>query len=216
VSLRGESFRRPVMAVVLPTCVALTSGCASIVSGGSQEITFRSNPGGALVTIDGKPYGLTPITVMMKRKSGLTAAFTHDGFKPLTITLQTQINGWFLGNILIGGLIGSTTDGVTGAMNEYSPNQYMVTLDPENTNPVEAKTMLAYPLKARQFVVANYDYLLIDLSKSHGEYLNGLLDLLPVPVASRADAIKAIQGLADANKNPADLADKIVATFFTN
>ena len=57
-----------------------------------------------------------------------------EGYKEFSTTMSTTLNGWFFGNIVLGGLPGSTTDAATGAMHEYAPNQFLVALEPEGSN----------------------------------------------------------------------------------
>ncbi len=205
--------RRPIQLIAGAIIAAMTASCASIVTGRTQELSFRTNPEGATVTIAGRPYGTTPITATLRRESGLTATFSKPGYKPLTVNLETGINGWFWGNIVLGGLIGSTTDGVTGAVHQYSPGQYMVTLEPENTNAVEGKPSLSDAQKAREFIVVAYDKIIIDLNRGQGEYLKSLLDTLSIPEDQRPEAIKKIQALSAAYTNIADFAEKVVEMY---
>ena len=60
------------------------------------------------------------------------------------------MNPWFFGNIVIGGLLGSTTDGVSGAINEFSPDQYFVTLSPNTPFGISTSK----PRKIKELVVA--------------------------------------------------------------
>jgi hypothetical protein len=53
-----------------------------------------------------------------------------DGFKERTVQLATEVEGSFWGNIIIGGLPGSSTDYGTGAMYKYAPNVIQVDLEP--------------------------------------------------------------------------------------
>ena len=46
-----------------------------------------------------------------------------DGYQTYETKLTKKLNGWFVGNILIGGLIGVIIDPITGAMYSLSPNQ---------------------------------------------------------------------------------------------
>src|SRR5437879_2243237 len=136
-------------------CVVLAlgaTGCASIVSGRHQEMSFVSNPDGATVSISGRTIGKTPITTTLTKQSGQTLIFSKDGYKPLSMSLETRMDGWFWGNIVLGGPIGSTIDGLSGAVHEYSPSQYMVTLQPEGTSQLESKTSLSERQKAKEFI----------------------------------------------------------------
>ena len=76
------------------------------------------------VTVIGRVIGKTPITLQLDKKKDQSVSFTLEGYKTQTRNLETSIDGFFWGNIVLGGFIGSTTDAITGGMHEYSPNQY--------------------------------------------------------------------------------------------
>ncbi|MCZ7627552.1 MAG: PEGA domain-containing protein [Candidatus Methylomirabilis sp.] len=91
------------LAALLFALVAL-AGCASIVSGRTQEVSFTSNPEGATVTVNGRIIGKTPLTANLQREKGQSLAFSKEGYKTLSREFETDLNGWFWGNIVIGGL----------------------------------------------------------------------------------------------------------------
>ncbi len=109
------------------------SSCASIIHGPTQSISFSSQPSGAKITVDGKEYGVTPRTVDLRRKGRLKGEISTkteyavkiemDGFYPYEIKLQREMDGWFLGNLLFGGLIGIIIDASNGAMYKLNPSQ---------------------------------------------------------------------------------------------
>ena len=61
-----------------------------------------------------------------------------EGFYPKTITLATQTETAFWGNILTGGVLGSSTDSGSGAMHKYSPATFQVDLTPAVPAPATA------------------------------------------------------------------------------
>lgn len=78
----------------------LISGCATIMTGTHQKVHIDSNPKGAKVTISDGTQGITPFTVDLKKKDyRLTAE--KEGYKPLTLSIDTTSNGWIWGNCLI-------------------------------------------------------------------------------------------------------------------
>lgn len=166
-------------------------GCATIVSGTTQEMTFQSEPEGALVKVDGRPLGKTPITIQLDRKSSQALSFELEGYKTINMPLTTTLEPWFWGNILIGGLIGSTTDGISGAIYEYSPSQYFVSMHPVNGIDKPQKA------KAREFIVAGYTNIIGELNTAPAEYLSSLLELLEVRAEDREEAIKKIKALSE-------------------
>ncbi len=57
-----------------------------------------------------------------------------DGYTPYEITLHRNISGWFLGNILLGGIIGIAVDAVTGAIYTFSPKNIYGDLNAASTS----------------------------------------------------------------------------------
>lgn len=205
---------RWVRPVILPFALVALAGCASIVSGRTQEVSFASNPEGVTVTVNGRILGKTPLTINLQRQSGQSLIFSKDGYKTLSMELETSINGWFWGNIVLGGLIGSTTDGITGSVHQYAPSQYMVTLEPDGTNKMDGKPALSDQQKAKEYIVVAYKSLIEELTKNEkGEYVRSLLNILRIPATQQDDAITKIRALAEAYKDIPVFADRVVEMF---
>jgi len=121
---------------------ALTmTGCASIFSGTTQTLTFKSVPDAANITITNKlgekiHTGSTPATVTLKRgngyfkPAGYQVTFSKEGFQTKTVQVKATVNGWYIANIIFGGLIGFLiVDPITGAMYTLSPSDINTLLD---------------------------------------------------------------------------------------
>lgn len=118
-----------------------SSGCATIVAKSSQEMTITSVPEGAAIKINNKSgtavhSGNTPLTVSLKKGRGYfkperyTIHVAKDGYQTRDVTVEGQVNGWYFGNILFGGLIGLlAVDPATGAMYTLQPKEVSATLD---------------------------------------------------------------------------------------
>nr|WP_288933336.1 PEGA domain-containing protein [uncultured Allomuricauda sp.] len=121
----------------------IMSSCASIVHGPTQTVDFNSQPSGATITIDGKEFGKTPQSIELRRKGREKGNRTRkqqyyvkialDGYYPYELKLKREMDGWFLGNLLFGGLIGIIVDASNGAMYKLSPNQVIAQMN-KNTN----------------------------------------------------------------------------------
>lgn len=108
--------------------ILLLSGCASIVSKTNWPFSVDTQPSGASVTITNKKgvevfSGKTPTAMKLRSGSGFfgkesyTVSITKEGYEPKKVTIECRVNGWYFGNILIGGLIGMLiVDPATGAM----------------------------------------------------------------------------------------------------
>lgn len=101
----------------------LATSCATIVSGSKQNVKFASNPSAATIFIDEVEVGKTPFEIKLARKSEHQVMIKLEGYQTYQTTLTKKFNGWFVGNILIGGIIGIIVDPITGAMYNLSPKE---------------------------------------------------------------------------------------------
>ncbi len=183
--------------VLLATAIA---GCATVVSGKTQSVTFHSIPSGATVALDGKVMGVTPLTMDLTKKANQTLTIGKEGYRDFSTTLTLGFNPWILGNVLLIGMStsGLTTDGVTGAMQEYSPDGYLVELAPAGATKPSPAPGLSRQDEARRFVMLNYDPLMAELSKGSGDHLLSLLKLLNVPKGEESATAKRISAMSEA------------------
>jgi len=194
-------------------CAALLGGCASIMHGTSQEMTFQSSPEEVTVTVSGRVIGKTPVTSRLDKKSGQSVAFSKDGYRPVTMELTTTLDPWFWGNIVLGGFIGSTTDGINGSVNQYSPSQYFVTLTPDGASSIESLTLKSQREKAREFIVGHYKNLMANLSQGGGEDFSALMGLLNIEKDQQADALRKIRSLSEVYTDAPTFANQVTALY---
>ena len=121
------------------------SGCATIFNGQTQSVTIKSEPEGASLAITNAAgekvhTGTTPATVTLNRGAGYfksesyTVVLSKPGFADKQLTITGTMSGWYIGNILFGGLIGIlAVDPVTGAMYSF-PDTVSGTLDAQKTS----------------------------------------------------------------------------------
>ncbi len=120
-------------AVLFIIGVFLISSCASIVSKSSYPVSITSSPDQAEFVITNKHgmqihSGKTPSTVTLKSSCGFfqgedyKITFNKDGYSPNSATISSSMDGWYVGNLLFGGLIGILiVDPATGAMWKLPP-----------------------------------------------------------------------------------------------
>lgn len=193
--------------------VSFASGCATIIDGTTQTVSFHSNPEGATVRVNGTTLGVTPLAFDLKKSKYNQVTFSKDGYKTLELPLESHLDGWFWGNIVFGGLVGSTTDGVSGAVNEYSPGQYMVSLEPTIANNLDRETLKASDQKAREFIVLAYNNIMSDLAQGKGQYLHTLLGVLEIPDEKSAAAVKKLRALSEVYTNILEFADHAIELY---
>lgn len=138
VELAGSFLRLALVGV-------LVAGCASIIKGSDQSVTFKSDPSEARLTIadvrEGKEIhvGTTPFTTSLKRGAGYfkkakyKVTIEKPGYRKEEVALEGTPGGWYIaGNLVFGGLIGwLIVDPATGAMWTLDPDEVNVTLKKE-------------------------------------------------------------------------------------
>ena len=111
--------------------VLLMAGCSTILNGKTQSISVDSNVKGAEVLINQVVVGQTPFVGQAPRGAAPQITVRKDGYQAKTIVADTGFEPVFWGNIIFGGVFGSTTDNATGAMYKYAPSTFTVELQPE-------------------------------------------------------------------------------------
>lgn len=114
---------------ILAVCILFMPGCASIVSYSSYPVSISSFPDKAKVVIrninDGMIVyqGETPANVKLKasngffKKANYSITIEKPGYYPKTELINANLDPWYFGNIIFGGLIGILiVDPATGAM----------------------------------------------------------------------------------------------------
>jgi hypothetical protein len=119
-------------------------GCASIVDGGPRKIAVKSEPSDAKITVfdqTGKQIGehQTPTVLSLSRGGNYKSAsyrlvLAKNGYETKEIALTSTLNGWYIGNIFFGGLLGlAIVDPLTGAMWTLTPSDVNVVLQNSKT-----------------------------------------------------------------------------------
>lgn len=132
--------------ILLLAIMAGSMSCATIFTKGSYPITIESNPAGANITVVNRASntiytGSTPSIVTLKASAGYmkreeySVTFIKEGYAPRVIPLTCKLDGWYIGNILIGGLVGMLiVDPASGAMYKFEETGIYVNLREEDTS----------------------------------------------------------------------------------
>ncbi len=99
------------------------SGCATIISGTNQTLTFNSDVDDVEVYVDGLLIGVTPVTSSFKKNKVESVMFKKEGYEVITRDITTSYDNVALLNIFWDL---STTDMITGAAYEYEPGAIYV------------------------------------------------------------------------------------------
>ncbi len=119
-------------------CVAVIApaigGCASIVRGTSQSVAISTPPvTGAVCDLsssEGSWQVSTPGAVTVERSSeDIQARCKKDGYQDAVAVIPSNFEGWTVGNLVFGGIIGLGVDAATGAINKY-PKSFQIPMVP--------------------------------------------------------------------------------------
>jgi len=111
----------------------MASGCATVISGTTQTLTFNSEPSGAEVYLDGARVGTTPVSLSVKKNKKDSVMIQKEGYKAVSRDITKSYDPVTILSIFWDY---STTDMISGAAFEYEPNSYFVELvkDEESTD----------------------------------------------------------------------------------
>lgn len=135
----------------------ITTGCASMFSGTEQDMSFKSEPEGATVYVDGLEKGKTPLQVKLRKDEFKNVTFKKTGYHDEVITLHAKFDPLGLLNLLTS--TGFTIDALTGAMFEYAPGQYLVKLKKQHHKVSPARLDRNYQVELTNFISKNYSIL---------------------------------------------------------
>ena len=91
---------------------------------GPDPVNITSTPPGAQVLLDGASVGSTPVQLLVHRKASGAVTVQAPGYYPVTLRLQTSVNGSTFLNLLSPWLVGFVIDGVQGNCSRWeSPGQ---------------------------------------------------------------------------------------------
>ena len=117
------------LVLFLTVSLLAVTGCATITQGRTQTVSINSNVSDAQITANGVVVGRTPFTGLIARSNSTVVTVSKEGYVSKTITLDTSVETIFWGNIIIGGVVGSTTDLATGSMYKYAPATLQIDLE---------------------------------------------------------------------------------------
>lgn len=109
--------------ITISVTLLITSGCATLLSGTKDTITFNSAPQGAIVCKDSLELCSTPYRVPVKRSLNSSETdFRPDGYETRYFALDKEMN--FVSVINLGNMFGWAVDAATGSIVKYSRKTY--------------------------------------------------------------------------------------------
>lgn len=113
------------------------SGCASILHGGKQGVTFDSKPPGATVKLDNALQFTTPHTIALTRSTNHQATFTKEGYEPQQILIKHDflVGHSIVGNILPLFPVGLAIDIMTGSAWGFEEDYIAIDMTKQKARP---------------------------------------------------------------------------------
>jgi hypothetical protein len=107
---------RKLIYLVIMLSVPICGGCATLLRGSRQTMSFETEPTGALVIVDGKSH-YSPVKVVLARKEVHEVLIRMTGYRTVKFAIDPQWDGVSLvGNIILpGGSVGLVIDAADGA-----------------------------------------------------------------------------------------------------
>src|SRR5690349_19831701 len=119
---------------VVIALACLAGSCASVTRGMTNQVQINSSPPEATARTSMGHTCITPCTLQFNRKDEFTVIITKQGFHSVEIPVRTQVAGagaaGFVGNAILGGVVGMVVDASSGATLEHFPNPVSATLIP--------------------------------------------------------------------------------------
>lgn len=112
-------MRKKLLISALVGCSFMFCGCATILTGTSQKINVKSpEKPGVKFSIEGKTYA-TPAVVEIKKGEDKIITILDEECVQRQVVVKKKFNPATLGNLISGGVVGLTTDYLSGAIWEY-------------------------------------------------------------------------------------------------
>lgn len=161
------------------------AGCATVIKGTSQSIVITTPPVSGAYCILSSAEGNWPVTTpnvvtVDKSKEDILVKCTKPGYQEASASIPSDFQGWTLGNLVLGGLIGVGVDAATGAMNEY-PRAFAIPMT-ALTGPIPgAGAAMASGLPSDQrdlgitgSTVTPYSSISTNMADPHGAFVNSV------------------------------------------
>lgn len=116
--------------------ILTTTSCATLFTKKTQEVNFKGIPGTTIIDKDKNRvvteigtngFGVGKFSKQLKKKN---IEARKQGYIPRSYEMGTKIQGWFWGNLFLGGIVGMGIDAATGKMMKFSDRIIDVTLTP--------------------------------------------------------------------------------------
>lgn len=142
---RQVGMARGSMVGMVAVLQAGAGGCATIISGTHEDVVVQSDPSGARVSVLGRGEHTTPATIRLPRNESFVVTVSHPGYRSEQVFVDSGLNPWIFGNIILGGLVGIVVDLVSGGAMDLEPDDpvlHLAALRPGERSETEPMAVL--------------------------------------------------------------------------
>src|SRR5450432_2361328 len=108
--------------ISLSVAIVTASGCATVFKGKSTPVSVTSDTPGAAVVVDGKPAGVTPMTVDLSNQADAVITVQQNGRQETCKMVSNASVGWVVADVFLTSGLGLIVDWVTHNWNNVAPN----------------------------------------------------------------------------------------------
>jgi uncharacterized protein YceK len=118
--------------IVLSIAIAVAlAGCASMMSGGRDQVTVAATAPGAQIYVDDVYAGPAPRVIQLDRaRSAGRVVLVAPGYHPALVVVPRHISGWFLASMLMAGAFGMAADVMLGNERAFADDDLLVEMIP--------------------------------------------------------------------------------------
>jgi hypothetical protein len=114
-------------------CAMTLAACSTVTRGTTNQLQILSEPAGATARTSLNHSCTTPCTLTVGRKDEFAVTFNLPGYKEQIVDVKTRLAGagvaGFVGNVVVGGVVGMGVDAITGSTLEHFPSPIEVRLE---------------------------------------------------------------------------------------
>jgi hypothetical protein len=197
--------------------IVLASACASIVSDNDSTTYIATEPKNAQCELQGSGFRrevATPASISLPADAApISVTCEAAGFRQTSKDMDTSADGWIVGNILFGGIVGIAIDAARGAGQKY-PEEFTVVLEPGSFESLSARD--AWYDARRQEINEEWDEVARTIDNECSRNMKELcIEKKADAEDVRAQELEALEqrqktavvGIPDGNSNPQALND---------
>ena len=110
--------------------IFLSTSCATLFSGNTDEVVITTSPSDALVSVNGIPRGYTPLTLELEKGESYSIRIEKEGYQDGYATISDKVGaGWVVLDVFTG-LAPLIIDAVTGSWSGLEPDNISLALMP--------------------------------------------------------------------------------------